>query len=218
MLQIAGYRGRPVPNTFLRQEDDTRHLAVVLPGLRYRSKMPALYYPTLQFQALGADVLLVDYRYDQEPDLAAMPDAERSAWWLADAAAAVDVGLAQRRYERVTLIGKSLGTGTMVSLLANDERLRTAEAVWLTPVLKKPGFPDLMKRCRQRGLIVIGTADPYYDPDILADLKRHGFQIKEVPDLNHGLECPGDAVRSAEAMVEITRAIGSFLAGGQSAA
>ena len=214
MLQITGYRGRAVPNIFRRQEGETRHLGIVLPGLRYRPEMPALYYPALHLQALGADLLLVDYRYDQEPDLATMADAERSAWWLADAAASVDAGLAQRRYELTTILGKSLGSGTMASLLADDERLRNAEAVWLTPVLKKPGFPELMKRCRQGGLIVIGTADPYYDPDILADLERHGFQILEVPDVNHGLECPDDAVRSAEAMVEIIRGIGKFMAGG----
>ena len=213
MLQIAGYRGRPVPNTFLRQQEDTRHLGIVLPGLRYRSTMPALYYPTLQFQALGADVLLVDYRYDAEPELASMPDAERVAWWRADAAAAVDAGLAHRRYDRVTIIGKSLGTGTMAALLADDERLQDAEAIWLTPVLRKPGFLELLGRCRQRGLIVIGTADWYYDADILADLDRQGLRVLVVPDVNHGLECRGDMVRSAEAMVEITRAIDRFLAG-----
>ena len=212
-LNIVGHRGRPVPNAFARQEGETRHLGVILPGLRYRSNMPALYYPALHLKALGADVLAVNYRYDEEPGLETMPDAERAAWWTADAAAAIDAALAHRRYERVTIIGKSLGTGTMAPLLADDGRLRTAEAVWLTPVLKKPGFLDLLRRCPQRGLIVIGTADWYYDADILADLERQGLRVLVVPDVNHGLECPGDVVRSAEAMVEITRAIDRFLAG-----
>ena len=143
--------------------------------------------------AIGADVMLVDYRYDEEPDLASMSDSERMAWWLADATAALDAGLAQRRYDRITIVGKSLGTATMAPLLAEDARLRTAEAVWLTPTLKKPGFPELMRRCGQRGLIVIGTADPYYDAELLADFERRGLQVLAVPDVNHGLECPGDA-------------------------
>ncbi len=212
-LHIVGYLGKPVPNAFVRQDGEARHLGVILPGLRYRSSMPALYYPALQLKALGADVLAVNYRYDEEPGLKTMPDAERAAWWTTDAAAAIDAALAQRRYERVTIVGKSLGTSTMAPLLADDERLRTAEAIWLTPVLKKPGFPELMKRCPQRGLIVIGTADWYYDADTLADLERHGLQVLAVPDVTHGLECPGDTVRSAEAMVEATRAIDRFLAG-----
>ena len=214
MLQIAGYRDRPVPNTFLRQDTETRHLGIILPGLRYRSNMPALYYPALHLKALGADVLTVDYRYDERPGLETMSDSERASWWTADAAAAIDAGLAERRYERVTIIGKSLGTGTMAPLLTADERLKTAEAIWLTPVLKKPGFLEQIKRCRQRGLIVIGTADWYYDADTLADLEGHGLQVLLVPEVNHGLECPGNAVRSAEAMVEITRGIEKFMADG----
>lgn len=212
-LDIAGYLGRPVPNAFFRQDGETRHLGLILPGLRYRSSMPALYYPALLLKALGADVLAVNYRYDEEPGLETLPDAERAAWWTADAAAVIDAALAQRRYERVTIVGKSLGTGTMARLLADDERLRTAEAIWLTPVLKKPGFPDLMGRCPQRGLVVIGTADWYYDEHILADLERRGLQVLVVRDVTHGLECPGDAVRSAEAIVEITQAVSRFLAG-----
>lgn len=211
-LDIVGHRGKPVPNAFSRQEGETRHLGVILPGLRYRSTMPALYYPALHLRVLGADVLAVNYRYDEEPGLATMPDAERTEWWTADAASAIDAALAQRRYERVTIVGKSLGTGTMAPLLADDARLRTAEAIWLTPVLKKPGFLDLLRRCPQRGLVVIGTADWYYDAETLADLERHGLQILVVPDVTHGLECPGDAVRSAQAMAEITQGIERFLA------
>ena len=85
MLEIAGFGGRPVPNTFMRQDGETGHLGVILPGLRYRPNMPGLYYPALHLRTIGADVLTVDYRYDQQPDLATMPDTERRAWWLADA-------------------------------------------------------------------------------------------------------------------------------------
>jgi hypothetical protein len=35
-----------IPNTFLRQETDTDHLALILPGLNYSCDMPLLYYST----------------------------------------------------------------------------------------------------------------------------------------------------------------------------
>lgn len=213
MLEIAGYGGLPVPNTFIRQDDETRHLGVILPGLRYRPNMPGLYYLALHLRIIGADVLMVDYRYDQRPDLATMPDAERRAWWLADATASLESGISQRRYDRITIVGKSLGTVTMASLLADDERLRAAEAIWLTPALKAPGLPQLIHHCRQRGLMMIGTADPYYDADLLAGFRQQGLQVLELPDVDHRLECPDGAVRSAEAMADMTRAFERFLAG-----
>lgn len=33
-----------IPNTFLRQDVDTDHLAMVLPGLNYTCDMPLLFY------------------------------------------------------------------------------------------------------------------------------------------------------------------------------
>ena len=43
-LDIRGYRGR-VPNTFIQQEQEARHLAIIYPGLAYNASMPLLYYP-----------------------------------------------------------------------------------------------------------------------------------------------------------------------------
>ena len=104
----------------------------------------------------------------------------------------------------------------MAPLLADDERLRTAEAIWLTPAIKSPGLPPLIHRCRQRGLMIIGTADPYHDAELLTGFRQQGLQVVELPDIDHGLECPDDAVRSAEAMVDITRAVEQFLGGDRS--
>ncbi|MFH1084345.1 MAG: hypothetical protein V1772_01095, partial [Chloroflexota bacterium] len=56
-LDIFGYRGAPVPNTYVSQGGD--HLALILPGRGYRATMPALYFPELALLARGADVLRV---------------------------------------------------------------------------------------------------------------------------------------------------------------
>lgn len=212
MLEIAGHDERPVPNAFFRHDGDTAHLGVVLPGLRYRVTMPGLYYPTLHLMSLGADVLAVDYRYDENPDLGSLSDAEQIAWWAADARAAVDAGLSQREYDRVTVVGKSLGTVAMAPLLADDERLAHADAIWLTPTLKLPGFVDQMKACPQRGLVIIGTADPYHDVETLTELGESGMRIVEVPHADHGLQREGDAVASVAAMLAVMTAIRQFLA------
>jgi len=58
----------PIPdNTFFWQEENTDHLALILPGLNYTCDMPLLYYTAQFLIADGADVLQVKYDYTQTP-------------------------------------------------------------------------------------------------------------------------------------------------------
>jgi hypothetical protein len=43
-LDIAGYERATVPNTFIRQQDETARAALILPGLGYTAQMPLLFY------------------------------------------------------------------------------------------------------------------------------------------------------------------------------
>ncbi|MFL7792412.1 MAG: hypothetical protein AB8I69_09755, partial [Anaerolineae bacterium] len=62
-LSISDYHGAPLSNTFMRQEQTTRQLAVVLPGQGYTTHMPVLYYPTCLLMNRGVDVLCAEYDY-----------------------------------------------------------------------------------------------------------------------------------------------------------
>ncbi|MBI4560443.1 MAG: type II toxin-antitoxin system VapC family toxin [Candidatus Rokubacteria bacterium] len=68
-LNILGYRNEAVANTFFRQKHETRHVAILLPGLGYTAHMPIMYYPGRLLVARGADVLRVEYTYSRRPDL-----------------------------------------------------------------------------------------------------------------------------------------------------
>ncbi|MER3459557.1 MAG: hypothetical protein C4309_13855, partial [Chloroflexota bacterium] len=83
-LQISGYQGEPVPNTFFQHGGATDHIAIVLPGVRYTCPMPLLYYPTRLLLSMGADVLWVEYTYDQRPGFWALSEAERERWFITD--------------------------------------------------------------------------------------------------------------------------------------
>jgi predicted alpha/beta-hydrolase family hydrolase len=211
-LNVTGYRDEAVPNTFLRQDGATDHLAILLPGIAYPCDLPLLYYPARLLAARGADVLRVEYAYNRRPDFAALSSAGQAEWLYADTAAACRAGLAQRAYRQITLVGKSLGTLAMGHLLGAVPDLAAARAVWLTPLLRLDHLRAQIAGWGGASLFVIGTADPHYDRDALAEAQAatNGSAVV-VADADHSLEIAGDIVRSLQAMIEVVQALERFL-------
>ena len=211
-LNIVGYRHEAVPNTFFRQKGETRHVAILFPGLGYTAHMPVVYYPGRLLAARGADVLRVEYTYNRRPDFQALPDEEQDRWFHADVTAACDAALAQRSYEQVTLVGKSIGTLAIGYLLTTQPRLPRPQCVWLTPLLRNERLRAQIKQVRHRALFVIGTADPQYDPAKLAEVQQatEGDRIV-IEGADHSLEIAGDIVQSIRALGRIMEGIQKFL-------
>lgn len=210
-LEVAGHRGNPVPNTFLRQRGETAHLAVVLPGAGYTCQMPLLYYPTRLLLGAGADVLWVEYAYLGQAAFRALPDDEQERRFFADVEAALRTGGAQRSYARLTLVGKSLGTLAMGHLLgarAAGAAGGRADAVWLTPLLRNERLRRQIGEHRPPSCIVIGTADPHYDPALLDEVRvATGGAAVVVNGADHSLEVAGDVRRSLQALERTVRAV-----------
>ena len=212
VLEITGYCGLPVPNSIVRNGPNAGRLAVIFPGLRYNTSMPGCYYPALVMLSKGADVLNVEYDYTN-PGFQEMPDGEQSRWIAADAYAAIRAALSAGKYEKITLIGKSLGTIALVHLLAAEPSLKEADFIWLTPVLRDSQIRQGMMTRRHHGLFVIGTADGYYDESLLADvLQATGGESLVLPGVDHGLEIPGDVPGSIRAMETIVHKLDQFVA------
>ena len=209
-LDIAGYHDEPVPNTFFWQKNDTDHIAIILPGMGYTSHMPVLYYPARLLLFLGADVLRLEYDYSKRPDFLQLTGAERAQWLISDASASCKVGLSQRQYQKITLIGKSIGTVAMGHMLTNDTMFDKAHAIWLTPVFRNETLRKQIQECRQKSLFVIGTADPNYDPVFLAEVASKGESLV-IDGADHSLEIEGDLTQSLKAMEKLIEAIKEFL-------
>lgn len=209
-LDIAGYKNQPVPNTLFAQPDETDHLGIILPGYRYPVEMPPLYYAARLLLEGGADLLRVEYDYPRVGLMQASP-GEQERWLAEDVTAAAHGGLAQRAYEKVTLVGKSLGTLAMGHLLA-DPRFQSATCIWLTPLLTVDKLRAQIEEARPRSLLVIGTADRFYQPDLLEELVSvTGGRSLVLAGVNHGLEIPGDIPGSLEVLGQMVEAMGEFL-------
>jgi hypothetical protein len=211
-LSIFGHHDVPVPNTFYRQDEDTGHLAMILPGLRYSCDMPLLYYPTELFLTLGADVLLVEYDYGRTWEDANLALEEKLAHLYSDVYAAARIALAQRDYVALSVVGKSLGTYAITHLLESDLPLKPQACVYLTPLLANEQSKRETIRVCPRKLLVVGTADRYYNDTLLAEIiDATQSELLLVEGGDHSLEFPGDIVRSVQALEKVVRRIQEFL-------
>lgn len=217
-IDIKGHRDDPVPNTLYRQEggDDEspsrpRRLAIVLPGLGYTVHMPVLWYPRRLCLALGMDVLTVEYAYMERPEFSPW-GAEQDEWLLADVRAAYGAALQGQPYDDVVLIGKSLGTLGMGALIESEDLLQHDRAIWLTPLIGRDLLRKQIRRWKGRSLFIIGTDDPHYRADWVAEIcSSDRGEVLVLDRADHALEVPGDVARSVEYMQRQVRTIAAFL-------
>jgi dienelactone hydrolase len=212
-LTMQGYRDQMVPNRFLRPQGAINRLAVLLPGFGYTLDMPLFYYAQNLLLERGWDVLRVEYAYNTHPEFQTLPEPERNRWLLADATAAWRAGLGQQTYDRVVLIGKSLGTLAMGHLLTMADPPPTVGAVWLTPLLTEERLRQQISQYGGPSLFVIGTADPHFDPVVLEKMQVATIgEAVVVRNADHGMDIPGDPVASVRAVERVVEALSRFLA------
>jgi hypothetical protein len=186
---------RPIdlnPGEAVLHEGDPGRCAVVLPGVRYFSQAPLLWFAREAAQAAGWSVLELSER--------APADQEPFAWMRDRAGRALETAGSGR----VALIGKSLGSAA--APLAAERGL---PAVWLTPLLIRPEVATALRGATAPALLVGSAADPTW-----AGGERpagRSVEVLEFDGLDHSLQAEGDPVRSLEVLREVTERIGAFL-------
>jgi hypothetical protein len=187
---------RPIdlnPGEAILHEGDPARCAVVLPGVRYFSQAPLLWFAREAAQVHGWSVLELSER---------APADEEPFAWMRDRAAraldAVDAGT-------VAVIGKSLGSAA-APLVAE----RGLAAVWLTPLLNRPEVASAIGASEGPTLLVGSTANPTW-----ANGERpegDAIEVLELAGLDHSLQVGGDLLASLDVLRTITERIGAFLA------
>jgi pimeloyl-ACP methyl ester carboxylesterase len=174
----------------IQHEGDPARCAVVLPGIRYFSQAPLLWFVREAAQARSWSVVEVDER--------APRDQEPFAWMRAQAESALE---AASGAERVVVVGKSLGTAAapMVS----------GPAVWLTPLLDQPDVASAINSATAPTLLVGSRADPTW-----ADGPAPGnaaLEVLELDGLDHSLQVSRDPLASLDVLRDVTARAGAFL-------
>jgi hypothetical protein len=188
---------RPIdlnPGEAILHEGDPGRCAVVLPGVRYFSQAPLLWFAREAAQAHGWSVLELSER---------APAGEEPFAWMRDRAeraldAASDAGT-------VAVIGKSLGSAA--APLAAERGL---PAVWLTPLLVRPEVVAGLAASSAPILLVGSAADPTWANGELPG--GDAVEVLELDGLDHSLQVDGDPLASLDVLRQVTERIGAFLA------
>jgi hypothetical protein len=211
-LPILGYRDQQVPNTFVRRDEATSELGILLPGLGYSCDMPLFYYAELLLHRRRADIVRAEYAYNRVAGFADLPTGERWSWITADVEAVVRTAIGQRAYDRVVVIAKSIATRALAQCLPLEPTHSQVSVVWLTPLLREDSVRDAIRSSASSSFVAIGAADPHYDAgylDTLATSSSCAMVI--VPEADHSLVVADDALASIQALERVISALGTFL-------
>ncbi len=165
---------------------------VILPGARYPTRAPLLWFAREVAVARGYGVLEV---LDEPP-----PEEDPFAWARDRASRALDHDPSGSD----VVIGKSLSSEA-AGLVAD----RGLPAIWLTPLLDRPGVLKGLACTPSATLLVGSTADQTWRPASLPDNVM--LDRLELDGLDHGLQLPGDPLASLKALRTVTKRIDRFL-------
>ncbi|WP_290756119.1 MULTISPECIES: cyclase [unclassified Exiguobacterium] len=160
----------------------SKQVCFLISGASYVYDHPYFYYTRMALLARGIDVICIHYVTE---DLFLMSDADSNACMTRRVDAVVSEVLAKHPYENVQFIAKSLGTIPLAALLAKPS-LQAARFVFLTPVLNE--VVEQIAASTQAGLIVIGTADKFYDEAALETCRTSQLMIDVIEGANHSLD------------------------------
>lgn len=207
-IKIIGSEGFQLNNRYFSMGDDYKGLALFFPGAGYTCDMPALYYPRKVLLSKGYDALTLEYSFQKEGK---MFSRESMKSVLIDGENAVKSVLNEKPYEKFVLVGKSLGTRILSHLLVSYPQLNNSKAIYLTPVFSED-FNRITGKIEQDTLMVIGTEDQFYVPELIDDLKNEkDFKLVVLDKADHGLEVQGDCLKSIEYQKTICKAIDEFI-------
>ncbi len=209
-LEYSGYNGRAISCT-LYSNNETKDLAIILPGRGYTSHMPLLYYSADMLSNMSKNVLTVNHNYSLDP-IYSEGDVETRERILRRDIQSLHSTISER-LELVPkyLVVKSLGTKSALILLEIHEEYLDCKYIWMTPVINKYTVDEIMKY-KPESMFIIGTADPFYNKLDLEELvKATNGKLLEIDDANHSMQVPSGTIDSLEILLRIVREMQDFL-------
>jgi hypothetical protein len=173
-------------------ERDPARCVILLPGARYSTRHPLLWFAREVAAARGWSALEVldEPGADDDPFAWAVDRAERA--------------LAVTSAASVVVIGKSLASAA-TGLVAERE----LPAVWLTPLLRHASVVAGLAATRHPCLLVGGSADEHWHGPAIPDNPL--VEVVELEGLDHSLQAEGHVLASLGALRDVSLAISEFL-------
>ncbi len=189
-----------------------KELVIFLPGLRYGMAMPLLHYAASMMHNRGADTLALQLAYADDEKFSKLAEDKQLEQVKADGEDILKHAEKLGDYERVTVIGKSLGTIAMGWAAPNRKTFKNLRMVWLTPSLKETGLADAIRKAEQPSLILIGTQDPSFNKALMESLnKSPRILVRAFPGVDHGFNHAKGVPESAQSVAQAMKALRNWL-------
>lgn len=206
---ITTDKGQAINYSLVLNQDQTRKLAIFLPGIGYTAKSPLFHYTERLLAEQEYDILRINYDYNNplynEYTMAEIEEAVKQ-----DAKQVIDQVLKGSLYEKFFLVAKSLGTIALANELER-KKFKGAKTVWLTPLIKHHDIFEAMKACQNPALSFIGDKDHYYDRSRMEELQANEELDSHVlKDVNHGMDFIGDPLKSIDVLKDVITDIHAF--------
>ncbi|MFF2529394.1 alpha/beta family hydrolase [Brevibacillus sp. NPDC058079] len=169
----------------------SRSVCFFFPGASYSFDRPYLYYSTMLLLSKQIDLVHVHAEYGRDnTDFWNSSFAKRSAWISEEMQTVVSHVLDVHAYERVFFLGKSLGTVPITCGLLKESRFVRSSAILLTPLLTEDVFHTELLTLTQQVFLVSGTADHYYNQEVVDQLatSKPNIQLHLPQNAKHSLD------------------------------
>ena len=210
---LAGIDGRTIRTTrWTASERPARRTAVLLPGFAYSAEAPLLFYLKLVCIKRGWDVLAIDYRYSEHDAFLAMRDDEKDDFLRREHRKIGEYLADTLDCDRLILIGKSLGTSALSTMLTETAIRSAAErvgCVLLTPSERRHELFDIVVADDLPTVVAIGDEDQYYDQSSIDRLREtRTVRVLVVENAGHLFE---DVDRDTGRSIDNLRAVTMFV-------
>ncbi len=221
---IFGWQNQPLPFTLAVPLNAPKAVGVVFPGAAYGQDRPLCTIPRDVFVAAGAETILSTRYYGLDPALSALTGDDREGCISTDSGAFARAAFERAAGKPVILAGKSIGTSAMAHALTQVPDLVPGWSIWLTPLWKDEAVFAAIAAAGARAYVLIGTADPQWDPAILEALNKKAMKltksvptVKVVDSADHGMSVSGNATATAAVLTELKPALTAHVAAALSA-
>jgi hypothetical protein len=207
---VEGYKRMKIPFTLYGKTEISQGLLILLPGSGYTVKSPLFHYSAGIFYNSSVDILEVNYPYKNE----FYNDFSSEELYKAvkfDSETVIDTVLNTNSYKSFYIIGKSLGTIAISSLLTK-EVFKESKVIWFTPLLNHDEVIKAITGNKNKGLCFVGDNDPFYTNEAFAELKKNdNILAKLIPGANHKLDRSDDPIKSIDILKTIISDIDRFI-------
>lgn len=168
----------------------SNYLGIVISGFSYTYRNPLLYYSKKILQEKGIDYLGIDFKYYENQEFLRMSDTEQDQYFEEDIAMVIDkIDELSARYEKIILIGKSLGTSVIHRYIKNGRYPNKCVYILLTPGSEWSEIIDDLKEIDNKTLVIGSLEDPHYLVKNLSDIYNiKNLRLYEIHHGNHLLE------------------------------